>query len=114
MDVEIKWNGAAAKKASRAGGIRGLQLSTELLLGEAVKIVPLEEGTLQHSGKAAVDEESLTGIVSFGTPYAVVQHERLDFRHANGRQAKYLEKPWRENAAKFAQIIAYQIKKALG
>jgi len=25
--------------------------------------------------------------------YAVIQHERLDYRHAEGRQAKYLEQP---------------------
>jgi hypothetical protein len=114
VEVEVEWRGKAATAAAKRGAIRGLQLSTELLLGEAVKIVPLEEATLQDSGKATVDEEKLEGKVTFETPYAVVQHERLDFHHPNGRKAKYLETPWRENAEKFAELIAFQIKRALG
>lgn len=114
QDVEITWNGAAASATARRGAVRGLELSTQLLLGEAVKIVPLDEGTLQHSGKATVNEVDLEGIVSFDTPYAVRQHEDLTLHHANGRQAKYLETPWRDNAPRFAQIIAEQIKRALG
>jgi hypothetical protein len=78
VEVEVEWRGKAATAAAKRGAIRGLQLSTELLLGEAVKIVPLEEATLQDSGKATVDEEKLEGKVTFETPYAVVQHERLD------------------------------------
>lgn len=114
VDVEVEWKGKAANAAARRGAIRGLQLATELLLAEAVKIVPLDEATLQDSGKATVDEEKLEGKVTFDTPYAVVQHERLDFHHPNGRKAKYLETPWRENAETFGQLIAYQIKRALG
>jgi len=53
--------------------------------------VPLEEGTLQRSGQTSIDEANLTGTVSYGTPYAVRQHEELTWRHAPGRQAKYLE-----------------------
>jgi hypothetical protein len=114
VDVEIEWRGKAASEAAKRGAIRGLQLATELLLGEAVKIVPLDEATLQDSGKAAVDEEKLEGKVTFDTPYAVIQHEDLTLHHPNGRKAKYLETPWRENAEKFAELIAFQIKRALG
>lgn len=112
--VDITWNGDRAVKAAHRGAVEGLQICTEFLLGEAVKIVPLDEATLQDSGKAAVDEAELEGKVTFDTPYAVVQHERLDFVHPNGRQAKYLEKPWRENSARFAQLIADRIKRAIG
>jgi hypothetical protein len=114
QDVEITWNGPQASAAMKRGAIEGLKAATQLLLGEAIKIVPLDEATLQDSGKATVDEENLEGIVSFDTPYAVIQHERLDFVHLNGREAKYLEKPWRANAETFAQIIAERIRRALG
>lgn len=113
QSVDITWNGVQAARKVRVGAVRGLQLSTQLLLAEAVKIVPLYEGTLQDSGKATVDEVSLEGHVTFDSPYAVVQHERMDFIHPNGRQAKYLENPWRANAAKFAAIIAEQIRREL-
>lgn len=114
VDVEIEWKGKAASAAAKRGAIRGLQLATELLLGEAVKIVPLDEATLQDSGKATVDEEKLEGKVTFDTPYAVIQHENLTLHHPNGRKAKYLETPWRANSSKFAELIAFQIKRALG
>lgn len=113
-EIEIIWNGVAATAKVRAAAVRGLLLSAEFLLSEANKLVPLDEATLQNSGRAAVDEEAMEGIVSYDTPYAVVQHERLDFVHRNGRQAKYLEQPWRENGPKFLQIIATQIKRTLG
>lgn len=113
QDVEITWNGPAAVKAAHGGAVRGLQAAADFVLGEAVKIVPLDEGTLQDSGKATVDEATQTAIVSFDTPYAVVQHEDLTLHHANGRQAKYLETPWRENDAKIQEIIGMHIRQAL-
>jgi len=114
QDVEITWNGDAATKRARAGAVQGLQLGTQLILAESVKIVPLDEATLQDSGKAEVDEANLTGTVSFDTPYAVVQHEDLTLNHPNGREAKYLEKPWLENRNKVQQIIGNTIKNSLG
>lgn len=114
QDVEITWNGPAAVKAARGGAVRGLRAAVDFILGEAIKIVPLDEGTLQDSGKATVDEAELVGIVSFDTKYAVKQHEDLTLHHANGRQAKYLEQPWRENDAKIQEIIGTHVRQALG
>ncbi len=113
QDVEITWNGVKATAAVRAAAVRGLRMSAEFLLGEAVKLVPLDEGTLQHSGRATVDAEAMEGIVSFDTPYAVIQHEDETLFHANGRQAKYLEEPWMYNGLKFMDIIAEQIRRVL-
>lgn len=75
----------------RARAARGLQLALEHILAESNAIIPLEEGTLMRSGQTSIDEANLTGTVSYGTPYAVRQHEELTWRHAPGRQAKYLE-----------------------
>lgn len=69
----------------------GLLLALEFVLAESRKIVPLDEGTLERSGKAAVD--GLNGVISYDTVYAVRQHEELTWRHAPGRTAKYLERP---------------------
>lgn len=114
QDVKIAWNGDAAIRAARTGAVRGLQAGTQLILDEAVRIVPLDEATLQDSGRAGVDESTLEGFVTFDTPYAVVQHERMDFIHPNGRQAKYLESPWRANAGRVQQIIGAAIRQSLG
>jgi hypothetical protein len=62
---------------------------------------------------ASVDEASLTAAVSYDTPYAVVQHERLDFRHAPGRTAKYLENSLNAARQEVAALIAAQIRRSL-
>lgn len=85
----------------------GLELALQHLLTEARKIVPLEEGPLDRSGR--VDRDGLEGAVSFNTAYAVVQHERLDFRHAPGRSAKYLEIPFVNERDVMLRLMAVPI-----
>lgn len=100
----------------RSGAARGVGLAAEYVLGEARKIVPHEEGTLERSGRASVEESSkggVTGAVSFDTPYAVVQHEQTSYRHKKGRRAKYLETPLNASKAKVNEIIAQAIRGAL-
>lgn len=69
----------------------GIGRALEHTLGVATTLVPLDEGPLQRSGKVQV--EGLNGTISYDTPYAIRQHEELTWRHAPGRQAKYLEQP---------------------
>ena len=100
----------------RSGAARGVGLATEYVLGEARKLVPHERGDLERSGRATVEESSsggVTGAVSFDTPYAVVQHERTDYRHKKGRRAKYLETPLNASKNRVNEIIAAAIKGAL-
>lgn len=65
----VKWHGPAVNARNRAGAIRGLQVGTEHLLQVSRERVPLEEGTLERSGVASVDEGRLRGAVSYDTPY---------------------------------------------
>lgn len=100
----------------RSGAARGVGLATEYLLGEARKLVPHEEGTLERSGRASVEETDrggVTGAVSFDTPYAVVQHENMHYRHKKGRRAKYLETPLNASKGKVNDIIAAAIRGVL-
>lgn len=109
---DLRWRGTLASAQARSGAERGVRLGAEFLLGEARKLVPIEEGTLERSGRADVD--GLTGAVSFDGPYAVRQHEELTWRHDPGRQAKYLEQPATENGDMIRRIIGEQIKRSLG
>jgi hypothetical protein len=59
-----------------------------------------------------VDASQLTAAVSYDGPYAVIQHEALDFRHAPGRTAKYVEEPLLEHHDTLQEIIAAQIRRA--
>jgi hypothetical protein len=109
----LEWNGPAAVAAARRGAVRGLHVGSEHLLSASRAIVPLEEGTLERSGKATVDEGALQASVSYDTVYAARQHEELTWRHAPGRSAKYLEGPAVEEADTIQGLIAAQIRRAL-
>mgnify|MGYP007020372115 CR=1 FL=1 len=97
----------------RDGSRRGLALGLEHILGEAMRLVPNEEGTLERSGRVSVDDGALTGAVSFDTIYAVRQHEELGWRHSDGRQAKYLEQPLTSEASVVADLVAAEVRRAL-
>lgn len=100
-----------AERAERAAG-----LVVEHVLGGATQIVPIEEGTLGRSGQTSTETQGEAGVgaVSFDTPYAVRQHEELDYRHDQGRSAKYLERPLLEAASDgtAAGIAANEVRKA--
>lgn len=102
---------AIARAAERA-----VLLGAEHVLGESDKVVPIEEGTLSRSGAASAETQGRTavGAVSYATPYAVRQHEELDYRHDAGRTAKYLERPHRAAGATVAAIAAAELRKVIG
>ncbi|MFE9906412.1 hypothetical protein [Streptomyces achromogenes] len=109
----LRFVSGPATRALREGAVRGLFLAAEHVLGKADQVVPLDEAALQRSGAASVDAPSLTAMVSYDTPYAVVQHERLDYRHAPGRQAKYLEGPLNAARAEVQALIAAEVRRAM-
>ncbi|QKN87539.1 hypothetical protein SEA_HFRANCETTE_12 [Streptomyces phage HFrancette] len=111
--ARLTWHGAAVAAAARAGAVQGLRLGAEHVLQVSRARVPIEEGTLERSGTATVDEDQLTAAVAYDTPYAVRQHEEMDYRHDNGRTAKYLERPLTEESATVARIVAAQLRRAL-
>jgi hypothetical protein len=108
--------------------------NTEDLLSKSMRIVPHDEGTLEGSGSARVQNVEvakgslddamiqtgeapavrpgslITGQVSFNEPYAAIQHEDLTFEHKPGRQAKYLETPLKEMFRRYTQNIADMVK----
>lgn len=113
----------------------GLRQVSEDILNEADQLVPFDEGTLASS--RALDEkkygDKYTVEVGYGNssaPYALVQHERLDFYHppkppnkskvggrqgtgpgpdpVTGRGPKYLEKPFKKYTQNIEQtLVAY-------
>jgi hypothetical protein len=113
QNFRLRFNGAAASRQIREGAARGLYLAAEHVLSKSDEVVPLDEAELQRSGTASVDPPSLTAMVSYDTEYAVIQHERLDFRHAPGRTAKYLENSLNAARQDVAAIIAAEIRRSM-
>ncbi|MFJ8761072.1 hypothetical protein [Streptomyces cyaneofuscatus] len=111
--ARLTWNGDAVLRGTRAGAARGLRLGAEHVLQVSRGRAPIEEGTLERSGTATVDEQQLTAAVAYDTRYAVRQHEEMDYRHDAGRTAKYLEGPMNEEADTVGEIIAAEMRRAL-
>lgn len=111
--MTLKWYGDDVARRKRGAAADGLFEAAESLLEYANRSVPLDEGPLQQSGMASVDRANLVAAVSYNTPYSVAQHERLDYQHAPGRRAKFLELALEENRAQLQQHIANKIKAAL-
>ncbi|MEU3161968.1 hypothetical protein ACPCAJ_21025 [Streptomyces griseoincarnatus] len=113
QSFRLRFDGAAAAGTLRAAAARGLLLGAEHVLAEAQDLVPLDEGGLQNTGTASVDAGELVAMVSYSTPYAVRQHEEMDWRHAPGRQAKYLEQPLNSERARALELVAAEMRRAL-
>ncbi|WP_282698206.1 hypothetical protein [Streptomyces sp. CC208A] len=97
------WTGRGRRAASR-----GLQRALEHTLGVSKRLVPLDEGTLERSGR--VDVDGLNGIISYDTVYAVRQHEELTWKHLPGRQAKYLEQPMNTERDIMLRLMAVSLR----
>ncbi|MEU7891693.1 hypothetical protein AB0B45_02385 [Nonomuraea sp. NPDC049152] len=108
-----KVNAEALTAEIERAAARGLRNATEHVLAVSNQRVPHDEGTLERSGTAVVDESELRGIVSYDTPYSVVQHENLDYNHKPGRTAKFLELAVREEAEVVKLMIAKQLRQVL-
>lgn len=89
----------------------------EHIRASSTAIAPLRDGTLISSAYVETDQEkAIIGYAGSVAIYAHYQHEGKDFRHTNGRQAKYLqsvmENPATAQAA--ADIFANKLKSRLG
>jgi hypothetical protein len=111
--VRFTWNGEEVKRKQREGRNKGLRLAAEHLLGASLPLVPLRDAILEDSGTTSVDESKGQAAVSFDTPYAVRQHEELDWNHPKKGQAKYLEQPYNTERPVMLDLIAAQIRRSL-
>ncbi len=96
----------------RQGEATGTRLAGELVLQVARTLVPIEEGTLERSGRVDIDDDQHV-TVGFHTPYAARQHEDLTYRHDRGRQAKYLETAVQRTRPQVQAILAEQLRRAV-
>jgi hypothetical protein len=117
-----RWDTSAVEARLRAfeaecrkAALKGCEDAADELLTRASELCPIEEGTLVRSGRVVTGETGAA--VGFGTggssDYAIPQHERLDYRHDNGRQAKYLEQPHRAMAPEILQIIGRAVSRVV-
>ena len=104
----------------------------EIMLGDAQRRAPVDEGTLRGSGELALlvngtrhagggmaaspaagptagvgsgRRVNVTAEITFNTVYAARQHEELGWKHPKGGEAKYLQKAIQEKAGRLGQLV---------
>lgn len=115
--VKGRLNIAVVGEQAEAGARKGLRKAAKHVLQVSNTRVPNETGDLERSGRAEVDDANLRAAIGYGEgpsePYAVVQHEALEFKHSNGRQAKFLESALTGEAGTCRDLIATAVRRAL-
>lgn len=81
------------------------------LMGEAQRRAPVDTGDLR--GSAFTETENMVCTVGFTEPYALRQHEGVDFAHPRGGEAKFLENPYKEKKDKYIAALKGAVKKAV-
>jgi len=84
--------------------------------GETIKTSaghPVGEEAVGAEMLRARGKQAIAGVVGFNTPYALVQHERLDYRHPMGGKAKYLEDNLKEQSSKYSDNLKQRVGEAL-
>lgn len=104
---------------AQAGAREGMMVAGRNTLNVSNSQVPHEEGDLERDGGYSMDDSKLLLAVSYGrsadtAPYAVPQHERMDYHHDAGRNAKYLENALNSTRQQNVKIIQSAIKRKLG
>lgn len=82
---------------------------------ESVDLAPIDTGDLRGSAQHKVTKEgnAIIGEVSFNTPYALRQHEELDYNHPQGGKAKYLETPFKKSTDKYIKHLGDSVVRAV-
>lgn len=102
---------AKRKRASAKGVELGLKRAGLFLQRESQKVVPVDHNILRPTADTRAEGLGWKTevVVSYGTDYAVFVHEDLEARHKPGKQAKFLEQPFRDNKDRLVEIVGEEI-----
>lgn len=107
----MKFDRSALQRVEHAAA-DGVQAAAEHLEQVSNALVPDLTGALQASSQVSVDRSEPSAAVSYDDPAAVVQHERLDYRHDDG-QAKFLEQPLHSERGEMLRLMAAEVRRGL-
>lgn len=107
--------GKAMQGINRAAK-QGVAEAAQVVEMMAVQRAPIRTGQLRNSVSITpglIASGVYTQTISFRMIYAAVQHERTDFNHPRGGQAKYLSSVLDEEQARIKAIFENHLKGAL-
>ncbi len=85
-----------------------IENTQQLVFTESQVLVPVDTSLLKQSGRPEPitrDSNGIEALITYNTHYAVWVHERMELRHNAPTQAKFLEKPMREQASHFTKAL---------
>lgn len=105
---KLNWRGPEISRAVTNAAQRALEKAALDLQGRSAEEAPIDKGDLR--GNAGIDDSQLETknfiIVGYSLPYAMRQHEELNYSHPRGGKAKFLEDPFRSNIKRYERFIA--------
>ncbi len=112
VNVNVRLNKSISNVVDR-DVYNALQIGAEYLLTESLKTTPKEDGILRASGKTSGDENLMTTMVSFDTPYAVRLHEHPEYNFQGTGRGKWLERTLNEEKDTLQRLIANKIETSI-
>jgi hypothetical protein len=91
----------------------GLYLEGNNIISDSMKQVPVDLGALKNSRYVTlpnISGKNVTVEIGFGgtaKDYAEIIHERTDFKHPGGGNAKYLQNPLNKAKSGFAKNVTH-------
>jgi hypothetical protein len=109
--ADIPWRGNEFSARANEALAEGLNNAGEYFVGRMVPRMPVDTGFMRATTDVVhATPSDLEAVVTVDTEYAVAQHERLDYRHAEG-EAKYAERTMRDEEATLLKVIAAPLGK---
>lgn len=109
MTVKGRLDFGPARRAVDAGTTRGLAAAADVAGEASQALVPVLEGDLRDSLVTSVDGD--TAAIAFTDFKAPWQHERLDYDHPGGGQAKFLEQAVVASRGEQLRALAREMRK---
>lgn len=110
--MTLNWYGDAINQKITAGAIRGLTKAASYVHSRTIPKTPIDTGALRNSLQITpASFGNPQSSIHSNLPYAVIQHERMDFAHPGGGQAKFLELAVRESSDAITTIINSEIQR---
>ena len=105
LSVKLEFDTAGLAARAEAAAQAAVQAAGADVLARAAAMAPRRTGALAAS--AALTVEGSTARVSFGAPYAPIQHDGTGFRHPGGGQARFLAAALEDPATLAAMAEAF-------
>lgn len=114
--AKVKWYGKKVVSIATEMAIKAIQTCAADLQGKSADQAPIDTGDLRANCSVSPlkkEGNRMYVTVGYDLPYAIIQHEMLEFNHPKGGKAKYLEDPFNENKDAYECYIADAVKRAL-